>query len=217
MKFVLLSSVAAFAAVVASPAVAADYLPFGPQTNVALSTVTSGGWSLCYSATMATPYGNSASAPLAACTGSKLMLAGRVTGSDTLLVLAQADKADVLFDTGTGNTSSTHIANGTGFYSADLWSLGFAPAGEAVSKTQCDTVSGDGRLCIHTFDFTGGYRINNVFGLNGSSDYEKLAFSFDGIGAVPEPATWAMMIAGMSAVGVAMRRRKAVRTVAYAA
>ncbi len=27
-------------------------------------------------------------------------------------------------------------------------------------------------------------------------------------GAVPEPATWAMMIAGFGAVGVAMRRRQ---------
>jgi len=31
-----------------------------------------------------------------------------------------------------------------------------------------------------------------------------------GIGAVPEPATWAMMIAGFGAVGLAMRRRRTV-------
>jgi len=30
-------------------------------------------------------------------------------------------------------------------------------------------------------------------------------------GGVPEPATWAMMIAGFSGAGVAMRRRRAVR------
>lgn len=35
-----------------------------------------------------------------------------------------------------------------------------------------------------------------------------------GIGAVPEPATWAMMIAGFGLVGVAMRRRTAVPTAA---
>lgn len=35
--------------------------------------------------------------------------------------------------------------------------------------------------------------------------------------AVPEPATWAMMMAGMGAVGLAMRRRRAVATrVSYA-
>jgi hypothetical protein len=35
--------------------------------------------------------------------------------------------------------------------------------------------------------------------------------------AVPEPATWAMMILGMGAVGFAMRRRRAVKTtVSYA-
>lgn len=199
-KFLILSS----AMLLASPALAVSYMPVGPQTNVALSTVTGGGWSLCYSATMGTAYGASASAPLAGCTGSKLMLAGRATGSSTLLVLAQADKADVLFNTGAANNGVTHTANGTGFYSAYGWSLGFAPAGEAVNKLECDTNSGDGRLCIHTLSFTGGYRINNIFGLNGSSDYEKLAFSNNG---VPEPAAWALMIAGFGLVGTALRRR----------
>ncbi len=37
------------------------------------------------------------------------------------------------------------------------------------------------------------------------------------ISAVPEPATWAMMIIGFGAIGAAMRRRAATRTtVAYA-
>lgn len=35
-------------------------------------------------------------------------------------------------------------------------------------------------------------------------------------GGVPEPATWAMMILGLGAVGAAMRRRRAVTTVRYA-
>lgn len=199
--------ITAFVVVLATPAAAATYLPFGPQTNVALSTVTGGGWTQCYSASMATIYGSSASAPLAGCTGSKLLLAGRATGSSTLLVLAQADKADVLFNTGAADNGVTHIAGGTGWYSADNWSLGFAPAGEAVHKLECDTNSGDGRLCIHTLSFTGGYRINDILGLNGSSDYEKLAFSNNGA-TVPEPAAWALMIGGFGLVGTAARRRR---------
>jgi hypothetical protein len=36
-----------------------------------------------------------------------------------------------------------------------------------------------------------------------------------GVGAVPEPATWAMMLVGFGAVGGAMRRRRG-KTVAFA-
>lgn len=44
------------------------------------------------------------------------------------------------------------------------------------------------------------------------------SWSISGIGAVPEPSTWGMMILGFGAVGGAMRRRKArvVTTVRYA-
>ena len=55
------------------------------------------------------------------------------------------------------------------------------------------------------FDF-GNQRVNQVvFSATGD------AFEFDNIaaGAVPEPATWAMLIAGFGMVGAAMRRRKA--------
>ena len=54
------------------------------------------------------------------------------------------------------------------------------------------------------FDF-GNDRVNQVvFSATGD------AFEFDNIaaGAVPEPATWAMLIAGFGMVGASMRRRK---------
>lgn len=51
-----------------------------------------------------------------------------------------------------------------------------------------------------------------------SGQSSRIAFSTlaQAIPAVPEPATWAMMILGMGAVGYAMRRRQSVR-VSYAA
>ncbi|WP_260599888.1 PEPxxWA-CTERM sorting domain-containing protein [Sphingomonas endolithica] len=54
--------------------------------------------------------------------------------------------------------------------------------------------------------------------LNQRNDGFKIAgLSVTPTGAVPEPATWAMMILGMGAVGFAMRRRSAVKTtVSYA-
>ena len=127
----------ALATLVAPQAMAATYTPVGPQTNVALSTVTGGGWTLCYSAAMAIPLGTSASAATAACGGDQIMLAARATGSDTLLALAWAQKEDALFNTG-ANTGVTHTANGSAWYNSDGWSWGFAPAGQGVEKYPCD-------------------------------------------------------------------------------
>ena len=62
---------AAFAAGLVSlstPAAAADYLPSGVQTNVLLSTVLNGGWSLCYSGTY-DQSGASIAGIAAGCTG----------------------------------------------------------------------------------------------------------------------------------------------------
>jgi len=44
------------------------------------------------------------------------------------------------------------------------------------------------------------------------SDYEKLVFTSDGGGAVPEPASWALLITGFALVGAAARRRRAIAT-----
>jgi hypothetical protein len=44
----------------------------------------------------------------------------------------------------------------------------------------------------------------------GDKDYNdhRFVFAFPGSGVVPEPATWAMLIAGFGLVGAAMRRRR---------
>lgn len=49
----------------------------------------------------------------------------------------------------------------------------------------------------------------------GYSNHDIVRWSFNEISAVPEPATWAMMICGMGAVGSSLRRRKTAR-VAFA-
>jgi hypothetical protein len=211
MKKLLITAAASMAlAGMAAPAFATDYLPFGPQENVALATVLGGGWSLCYSAPMSTFLGASASDALGACGTGKIMLAGRETGSDTLITLAEADYADVFFNTGQ-NSNVTHNANGAEWYNADNFSWGFAPGGQGVTKGECDVAEGVGRICLHTVGGAGGYRIDNNLGLNGSNNFEKLVFAFNGTsGAVPEPATWALMIGGFGMAGAALRRRRAV-------
>jgi PEP-CTERM motif len=200
----------AAALVVAAPVFAADYLPSGPQLGVSIGTVTGGGWSLCYSALMGTAFGDQASVTLANCgAGTRIMMAGRETGSDTLLVLAQTTKADAFAATGAANNDVFTTSNGADWFYNDDWSWGFKPIGADFDKFQCDGGGAPiGSMCIHTLNFVGGFSINDIIGLNGSDDYEKLVFVFDGGGVIPEPATWAMLITGFGLVGVAARRRR---------
>ncbi len=84
--------------------------------------------------------------------------------------------------------------------------------------------NGDGRQASHWKDdtltgFTLGLMDPTASGPNGTrpfqdiTRYDLIAFDVMGydIAAVPEPATWAMMIGGFGFVGAAMRRRRLVR------
>lgn len=206
---ILTAVIGAAALAIPAAASAVSYLPTGPQTNVNIATVTGGGWTLCYSATMGTPFGSSAATTLAGCTGNRLLLAGRETGSNNLLALAQTTKVDALFDTGASNNGVFHTADGSDWFYADNYSWGFKPIGESFQKTECDFAPPViGSMCVHTLSFTGGYSINGITGLNGSGTYEKLVFMANDVAGVPEPAAWALMILGFGMVGGAMRRRK---------
>lgn len=182
----------------------ATYMPVGAQTNVAVSTVLDGGWTQCYVSTMATQIGNSAQLVLNACTGDLLMMAGRVTGSSTLLVLAAALRADTIVDT--GRTSITHVANGTNWYYSPNWSWGFTALGDTVSNNECDVSDSPVAMCLHTVA-AGGYRINNITGLNGSTAYEKIFFTASST-PVPEPTSIALLGLGMLGL-FAARKNKA--------
>jgi hypothetical protein len=184
------------------------YLPSGPQTNVALSTVTSGGWTQCYASAMGTAIGNQAQNVLNACTGDYLMMAGRETGSADFLVLAAAERAETIFNTGGGD--NTHLANGANWYYTDNWSWGYTAANDSVALNSCDISDSPTSMCLHTLDVVGGYRINNIAGLNGSTDYEKVFFTASRAAVVPEPAS--LMLFGLGMGGLVLnRRRKAAR------
>jgi hypothetical protein len=196
---------------------AASYNPIGPQTNVPLSTVTNGGWALCFSETYATN-GTSLATVESDCNKSRLMMACRQTGSQTIQLLAQAPRADVLFDTGTSNTP--HDANGTGWYFNNNWSWGFAKQGDTIDRDECDVdTSGanDLRLCWHTTNgdntLAGGYRCGANEGLNGSVDFERLLFQADAgqaQAAVPTLSEWTVgfLALMLAAAGVVVVRRR---------
>jgi hypothetical protein len=162
-------------AVAASPAQAA-YYPSGPQTFVDKSQLS--GWQLCFS-DLYGESGVSLDSILAQCNGGLLILAGGPTDSQTLTVLAAAPRADVLFDTGQSNT--THSANGSGWYFNSDYSWGFAKQGDPVERDSCDTAetpNSEQRLCWHTDmgNLDNGYRAGATLELNSSTDYTRYIY-----------------------------------------
>jgi hypothetical protein len=139
------------------------YDPAGPQTNVDPSELV--GWTQCHSGTYDDGSASLATI-LAACTGSRLLLACRPVGATPFSVLAAAPRADVLTDTGTGNTP--HNANGTGWYFDEGFSWGFAAQGDPIQRTSCDTdnTNAEKKLCWHTFagNLDGGWRCGTATG-----------------------------------------------------
>jgi hypothetical protein len=145
---------------------AATYYPSGPQGNVPRSTVSDGGWSVCYD-------GNyfdhvSLNVILSSCSGPYLMMAGTAVGSPNYQLLAAAPRADVLHEAGTVPDGSL-LSNGTKWYFNTNWSWGFGPNGDTINRVSCDYNSGIQtnptlHLCWHTTNnaLNVGYRMGNV-------------------------------------------------------
>ena len=135
--------------------------------------------------------------------------------------------------TGTFNLAFSSPISAFGFYGTDIGdvaaSLVLTLTGSngvttlAVPNVVNSTTADGSALYFGFYDTTNTYSAisfagagNDVFGFDDFSIGSRQAVA-PTPGAVPEPASWAMMILGMGAVGFAMRRRRNVRTtVSYA-
>lgn len=155
----------------------------GVQQNVNESELT--GWSKCYSG-----HYDSVSDALPSCPGSKMLLACRPVGASVFSLVAMANSADVLFDTGV-KVHDSHEANGIAWYFNPDHAWGFAPGGDDVATWGCDLTGidpsspgpdGEKRLCWTTAqgNLSNGYRCGfnswqNTPGFD--SLYERVVYS----------------------------------------
>lgn len=160
-----------------------DYRPVGPQTNVMALQVALGGWTICHTE-LYNVSGVAIANILAACNKANLMMACRPVGTNTYSVLAQAPRADVIFST-PADTTTVHIANGSGWYFNTNQSWGFLRASDTANKSSCDfggaNFTNEGRLCWHTSggNLNGGWRCGATESLNGSAAWERVVLHRD--------------------------------------
>ena len=112
-----------------------------------------------------------------------------------------------------------------GLASASLISIGF-DAFEDINFSNV-TLNGTPLTLVNTGPLSSAFTASELFssggintlivsGTSGAGATYSGTINYRLTGAVPEPATWALMILGFGAVGAAMRRRKTNVTVSYA-
>lgn len=182
--------------VVAAPAAQASpaYYPSGPQLNVPVSTVTSGGWSLCWSGT----YDASATLAtvLAACDMPYLLLAGGEVESSDYMLLAAGQRSSILNPTGANETT---LNNGTYWYFNPSASMGFASVSDIHQNSADVQASGfyggtavdattPYRMSWHVdgSSMDSGWRVGATVNLNSGSGYIRAIYEAPGVPPQPQ-------------------------------
>jgi len=182
-----------------SSAFAGDYYPEGPQLNVAVDTVQSGGWELCFEDSFANDTAL-VQTMLNNCPGEYIMLAGKYNDQANIAVLAAGERSAV-FQVQTVYNQKT-LSNGTYFYlfpnviyennNCDFndeecffgnrsHSMGFSLSEETDIHT-CDYIPEEGprpsqeyRLCRHIQGdglFTQGWLIGTSDGVGSAAKFQ---------------------------------------------
>jgi len=161
------------------------YYPEGPQQNVPMSTVLTGGWRQCHIATYKENTGYQFDLIRdSKCTGPYVMLGCRRKSSNTITLLAAAPRNDVFNKTDTYyGQNKGHVSNGSKWYLVILtgkykWSWGFADQNDQLNFYYCDYNDNEAdRLCWYLHSSSGGWRCGATTNLNGSNQWEKLIFT----------------------------------------
>lgn len=195
---------------------AATYSQTGVKNDVSYSEVINGGWQLV----SVSNYGGSLSISdlFAGLTpDTKVMIGAMHHGSGVIDALAGATLAEITTYTA---YNQTHTANGVEWY-FNGFSMGFAGLGQSIYQNTAD-VAGYGdrdRLSWHTSSQAGtwnqnssisplyvvnGWRSGDNTGIYTGTDWDRVVFA----AAVPEPETYAMLLAGLGILGFAARRKR---------
>jgi hypothetical protein len=119
-------------------------------------------------------------------------LFGTLSGS--MVMEFNVDASNVMFD----------LINGTSAFVFEVTAFDGLGAALGVVNPDLTSFGSAGSVGNVNFAFSG---IRSIL-ISGNGDFAIDTLSFDaGAGAVPEPATWAMMIGGFAFAGAAMRRR----------
>jgi len=160
----------------------ASYYPSGIQQNVSEQTLRDNGWKLFYQEFYGTPIGNSTT--LIRPSGQYVILSGKAAESSTIMLLAAAPTKDVFTET---IINTPQLINGTYWYYTltfiqNFGSIGFAPT-NVIMQSSADVVDRGVdplRLSWHLDDWPGGgYRLGTL-NLNGSTNYVKQVWTWDG-------------------------------------
>lgn len=169
------------------------YYPYGPQTSISKTAVTSGGWTLCYSGTYSSTA--SLSSIESVCNGSYVMLAAGVTGSSTLTVAAAATRARVF--QATTSTTTAYAENGSFWYYIrnSSGSIGFAPTSSInLYDADISNLSDPLRLSWHTntlatLTLSVGWRAGSNTYLNSDSSFTRYIYTSNDLPSTTIPAT----------------------------
>jgi hypothetical protein len=191
------------------------YYPYGPQLNVPISTITGGGWTLCWSGTY--DNGEDLATVQENCNKKYLLLAGGEVDASSYMLAAAGERTSVFAPTG---YNATTLNNGTYWYFNTDQSMGFASVDDIYQNSADVQASGlyggtdvdatsQYRLTWH-LDGTSmdpGWRIGETTMLNEGSGYVRAIYESDGAPSQPQLVVDALNMSGVVGQAIAPATR----------